>query len=906
MIPFTSRARGIALLALVAAAALLAAGPANAAAPKLPKAVKKIDRQLTKASKRLGKKQTARLRRPLRSAGGALRRRRSCQAARSLTTVVVRAGKLDGRQAAAAAPVARGAQRLSEKLVRSQRRKGACGLKIRVRTKRSLRPALSALPGLPGAPERPVFRLAGSHASSDFAAREIIFATSGRRGLAALLRRTRGKLIRTTSSPRAKTKQSTLHLIRLPGGTGARASASTRSELVDDLRAIDPLSRGSVAVSNSAGLGTLATAADERARGLHVGLNPVILPTATAAEAFPGQSILDGFAAEGFALEGTKNSLDWSYLGDRGKNAYGIHGAWRMLEAARLFGQSIRVAIVDGGFASLSDLPLGSNATAMGTTDDGHGFKVAQTLAAVPGNEMGTAGPGGPVSRLRMIDYDFDGISLAARIYDAIGSDARIINMSVGSEMDAVVGWATLPVEDAAQEAVENNVLPIASAGNDNRDVDAQDCVIVCWEEEVITPCEEDGVFCVGGLEVDRDKRAVTGEDSGSNFGKESCDYARCDVDLFGPYFYPVLKPDGTFQSVPGTSFSAPFVSGVAALLLAAKPSLRQNELRDILIDTAHRSSDDTVSAVVNAKAAVARALGPRPPRVGIATPRAGDGAYSGTAEALDGLAVSASEASCCTYRWLNNGTFIGNGPLIQSRLNPGPQRVTLEATDGAGRTGSASVTVDRVPKFSEKSTLTAACPGVLAPGSTAEVPGLLTPGKDGSAVRIEVTDPAGGKQTYYRWTSGDGAYSLSFPVGMAGTWRVAAHFAGDAGRDSSSASCSFVVATVNPGDPTPTNIDLHCPNPNRWFSTDGAFNISGDFDPDGAATLLFIELRAPDGTLQYPYVLPNAQGNFQYTFHPQHSAVGNWQVTAEFTGLPGFAQSRSNTCTISIVPPPK
>ena len=53
-------------------------------------------------------------------------------------------------------------------------------------------------------------------------------------------------------------------------------------------------------------------------------------------------------------------------------------------------------------------------------------------------------------------------------------------------------------------------------------------------------------------------------------------------VDIFLP------APDDKYQMTSGTSFSAAFVSGVAALMLERNPALRSEQLRAILMRTAH------------------------------------------------------------------------------------------------------------------------------------------------------------------------------------------------------------------------------------------------------------------------------------------------------------------------------
>jgi subtilisin family serine protease len=133
----------------------------------------------------------------------------------------------------------------------------------------------------------------------------------------------------------------------------------------------------------------------------------------------------------------------------------------------------------------------------------------------------------------------------------------------------------------------------MASSGNDNKNVDAQDCFIVCWEEKWWTPCENAGVFCVGALGHDSIGRADY-----SNYGK-----AGGGVDLFAPGtvlvgFDPATTTGlpGRFpvHSVQGTSFASPYLAGVAALVRAADPGLSAGSVESILKSTATRGLRST------------------------------------------------------------------------------------------------------------------------------------------------------------------------------------------------------------------------------------------------------------------------------------------------------------------------
>ncbi|MDX6677861.1 MAG: hypothetical protein QOE31_1913 [Solirubrobacteraceae bacterium] len=915
------RARTLAscwIAVIVALFAGLAATAATAAtAPKLPKSIQSIDRQLAKAAKPLGKRQTARLRGPLRAAGRAIRAHHSCTAAKALTTIVTRAGRLRGARARAAAPVAASARRLNRRLVFSQRRHGACGLRITVRVKPSLRPAIAALPPVPGAAKRPVFRIQGTHATTDFAERELLFNTSGMAGLAGLLKRSGGRLVSSSSPPDPKTKYATTDLIALPAGA-KHLSASRRAELIADLRQEDPLARGSLAASSAAGLDALAIVADERARGLHVGLNPVLTPDVSDLDlAFPGERFLDGQSLEdpsatGPQVNNSRNAFDWPWFTNVGPNAYGVANAWRQLEmAGKLIAGSVRIAIIDQGFVSGADLPAATTGAGGPTGSSAaptHGYFVAQAAAGVADNGIGAAGPAGPIADLRLVFHDYDGAGTAARISAAIGTGARIINMSFHEKEDAIVSFASNNTDDMIEEALAHNILPIASAGNDGVDVDAEDCYIACWEQVHYSPCEADGVLCVGGVDATRINR-----DPSSNYGRDSCNSDDCDVKLFGPFTLAVYgaNANGVLtnkpQLVAGTSFSTPFVAGVAALVLAVNPSLRPNDLRSTLLSTANPSADPSVPRVVDAEAAVLSVLGDQPPLVGIVRPRE-TAAYTGQPERFDGIALNAGPVTCCKFAWSTfAGGMLGLGSSINASLPASISHVTLEATNGEGLKGSTSVDVNRQPKFVSDTQLTVHCPSPVAPGSVATISGTLTGAGAGSGVSIELADPDGANVTLNATSGTAGYYSVTTTPSAVGTYRVVARFAADPSHNGSTAICAFVVAVPGPG-PIPTATSLQCPPPPASFLQFGVdVALAGNINPSpvSSSNTMYLSFVAPDGTQTFGTAVIGADGGFQYSF-ASNADIGRWYVTAVFDGTDAFAASESNYCTFHIVPHPK
>ncbi len=108
--------------------------------------------------------------------------------------------------------------------------------------------------------------------------------------------------------------------------------------------------------------------------------------------------------------------------------------------------------------------------------------------------------------------------------------------------------------------------LFICSAGNDNANTDSD--VHNNYPSEYDLP----NIISVGASKKDDGRRKT------SNYGKET-------VDLFAPgegIWTTTAK--GGYASSSGTSIAAPFVTGVAALILAKEPTLSMSEIKETII----------------------------------------------------------------------------------------------------------------------------------------------------------------------------------------------------------------------------------------------------------------------------------------------------------------------------------
>ncbi|RIH86974.1 Subtilisin DY [Calidithermus terrae] len=574
----------------------------------------------------------------------------------------------------------------------------------------TLRPPRPTLPPLDGSTPRPLAAVRDAKGNqAEFVENELVVATDDPAALDAFLARWQGTVLKAFDPAAAGLsgvgKQ---YLVRV------RADAADTAKLSANLRALDKDSRGALAVSSAAAHKLLAAAAQEQVGGLSVGVNWVsqggLFTDRATAEAPAGDSI------GGTAY--TVNAFNWPHLRAGSAQDIGVTEAWRALEMAGKLSNKVKIGVLDMGFQPDEDFPAGwlaiSNVPLVhpvgtenllscsgGNPCPWHGTAVAQAAAGVPDNGYGAAGPAGPVADLVLVYTSYDYFTVIGALAEARIAGAKVINMSFSAPVPAALAWTALPLEAATRAVRASGALLFASAGNEGKNVEAEDCFVVCWEETWHVPCESGGVICVGGLAWDSKNRA-----SGSNYSSSDGGDDDGDVEIFAPYTLWVGpdpdNPANRARRINGTSFSSPFAAGVAALVWAAKPSLSASEVEDVLMSTAHASPDPKVGKYVNALAAVQKVLGNIPPSVQIVSPGSGT-VQIGLGSRLE-AAVSDFEDPfpCCTVTWTSSVEGnLGSGYSVDYLpTSLGSRTITVTATDSAGATASVSraVTVVNTP----------------------------------------------------------------------------------------------------------------------------------------------------------------------------------------------------------------
>lgn len=504
-----------------------------------------------------------------------------------------------------------------------------------VRVDPNVVPEFTQLAGIGNEPPRPVAALTdGSGVPLHFVENELVVASDDAAAVAALAARVGGTVVHRFDLRALGIDLPAHHLVRLGPG------AVDPSAVVSDLARLHPEASGALRFSSEAGLRALGAAAREAAAGATIAINWISTPTeyvnrtTTESPSLPlcGTAGVPGPAgcvpaAIGGSETFNTNAFAWSYMQAGGTQNIGVGEAWRTLHlAGRLGGPRFRMAFIDGGFAPSTDhpqpwthipspllqsqpgtFPQSRMTCTGGTPCPWHGTNVVSAAMGVPDDGIGAAGPAGAVATPLTIETTGDAFSTIQSWASAVASDARIVSVSISGRIPASVSFIVWPINQFTALASFMGKLVVASAGNDNQDVDEQHCVPLldfpCWEAAWFAPCENEGVLCVGALADNSTMRRAS-----SNWGPEQ-------VDLFGPgNLWVGADPNDNEPHLFGaTSAATPFVAGVGALVMAANRDLPGRAVEDILIQSANSSTDPTVRRYVNANAAVLTALTGQP-----------------------------------------------------------------------------------------------------------------------------------------------------------------------------------------------------------------------------------------------------------------------------------------------------
>jgi membrane-anchored mycosin MYCP len=244
------------------------------------------------------------------------------------------------------------------------------------------------------------------------------------------------------------------------------------------------------------------------------------------------------------------------------QQALDIPGAWA---ASR--GRGVTVAVVDSGVdysPQLAGRVTEINLTGQGPRDCvGHGTAVASIIAASDARARGIPFYGvAPAARILSVKVNTgdtgDTRLLARGIRDAVADGARVINVSIQTAANSPA------LRAAVTFALRRNDVVVAAAGNDNPGGGVGPYY----------PASYPGVISVGAVDETGTLTSYTDRRTRVSVTAPGANIASA-------------WPGGYNPANQGTSFAAAFVSGVAALVLAADPQLSAAQVVDRIESTA-------------------------------------------------------------------------------------------------------------------------------------------------------------------------------------------------------------------------------------------------------------------------------------------------------------------------------
>jgi len=201
--------------------------------------------------------------------------------------------------------------------------------------------------------------------------------------------------------------------------------------------------------------------------------------------------------------------------------------------------------------------------------NNGHGSHIAGIIGAQGNNSLGISGVNWNVKLLGMKFLDGAGNGSTQNAIEAIeyaialkrrGVNIRVLNNSWGGN------FFSRALEDAVRATNSEGILFVAASGNSGSDNDFRPIYPASLDLENVVSVAAMGP---GGNLA-----------SFSNYGQDSVDLAAPGVDIFSTWL------GSEYRDLSGTSMAAPYVSGVAALLLSSEPGLSAAQLKARLTST--------------------------------------------------------------------------------------------------------------------------------------------------------------------------------------------------------------------------------------------------------------------------------------------------------------------------------
>jgi thermitase len=223
-----------------------------------------------------------------------------------------------------------------------------------------------------------------------------------------------------------------------------------------------------------------------------------------------------------------------------------------------------------------------------GEDDNGHGTHVAGIIAGHGNNGTGVSGVCWsakviPVKFMNALGRGSTSDAIEGLEY-AIKRGARIVNASFGSSSKSQ------SLEDEIERAKEEDVLIVAAAGNDGKDIDKEKTYPASYSD--------------GNLLVVAASTSTEGLASFSNYGRTNVDLAAPGEGILSTYV------GGGYKSLDGTSMAAPMVAGLAAMVQAKNSDASYSKIRSAIRDSIDKLPAFSGKTYSGGRVNLARALG--------------------------------------------------------------------------------------------------------------------------------------------------------------------------------------------------------------------------------------------------------------------------------------------------------
>jgi len=254
----------------------------------------------------------------------------------------------------------------------------------------------------------------------------------------------------------------------------------------------------------------------------------------------------------------TPNDYTVEFANDYALDLINAHSAWDITHG----NSSVVIGISDQNYYVNHDELLGkvTHYDATNTTTQTHGTAVAIIAAGNTDNNLGKSSIGFN-SSLALYQMSFNEILVATYA----GMDIINLSWTAGCFYNQYI-------QDVINEAYNNGSFIIAAAGNGNTCGGA---------EQLVYPAALANVFSVTSIGANDNHETITGDPLSTHQHNAT-------VDLSAPgYDVAISAAPGWYLTSSGTSFAAPLISGVVALMLDVNPCLSNVDIEYILKNSA-------------------------------------------------------------------------------------------------------------------------------------------------------------------------------------------------------------------------------------------------------------------------------------------------------------------------------